>query len=182
MLGDVGRLQLLRGAHQHARHVERHVAHPHHGGAAGGEGKVGVHVGVAVVPGHELGRAERSRQVLAGDPHGAVGERAGGEHHGVVQPPHIGEGQIGPELHVAQEPDPWILRDALERPGDPLDTGVIGRHAMTEEAVGHGQAVDQIHDHAAPGLVVGIAPVQQCLAGVDTGRAGPDHGHTERRT
>ena len=94
----------------------------------------------------------------------------------------IGGADVAAELDGAQKPHPIGFEGAGQRIRHRLDRGVVGGHAVAQQAVRGGQAVDQIHDHAAPGLVVGIAPVQQCLAGVDTGRAGPDHGHTKRRT
>ncbi len=77
VVGDVGRAQLVGAEHQQPRDVERDVAVADHDRPlrAEVEAAVGV-VGVAVVPGDELGRRVRAGQLLARDPHPPVGRRA----------------------------------------------------------------------------------------------------------
>ena len=66
-----------RGQREHPRDVDRDVAVPDHDRALAGEVELEVlEVGVAVVPGDELGRGPRAGQVLARDPEPPVGLRA----------------------------------------------------------------------------------------------------------
>ena len=177
VLGNVGGLQLLGGAHEHPRDVQGHVADPHHGGALGGEVPLGVGVGVAVVPGHELGRPVGAGEVLAGDAHRAVREGAGGEDDGVVVATDVLEGDVGAEMHVAEEADARVLADLPQVIGDALDARVVGRDAVAQEAERHGQRVEQVHHHL---LLVLVGPGQQGVAGEHSGRARTDHGDAER--
>ena len=178
VVGDVGVGQLLGGPHEHARHVQGHVAHAHHGRAFSGQVPVRRHVGVAVVPGHELRRAVGAGQLLAGDPQLPVCQGSGCEDHRVVVRAQVLEGDVRAEVHVAQEADAGVLADLPEGAGDALDPRVVGGDPVPQEAVGDGQRVEEIHDDLAAALV---GPVQQGLAGVDAGGAGAHHGDADRR-
>ena len=85
-IGRVRRRQLLLGQREHPRDVERNVAVADHDHALSRqvEGEV-LEVGVAVVPGDELGRRPRALEVLARDPELAVGLRAEGVDDRVVE-------------------------------------------------------------------------------------------------
>jgi len=92
MVGGVRGRELLRREHQHARHVQRHVAvsdyHRALGTGATDRGReveleVGV-VGVAVVPADELRRRMRAGKLFAGYAERAVRRRAGGVYDRVV--------------------------------------------------------------------------------------------------
>src|SRR5579884_2666606 len=81
----VGRRELLRREREHPRDVERDVSVPDHDCTLDREVELErLEVGMAVVPGDELGRRPRSRQVLARDPHPPVGLRADGVDDRVV--------------------------------------------------------------------------------------------------
>ena len=83
---SVGR-ELLGRERQHARDVERDVAVPDHDRPLAGEVERQVlEVGVAVVPGDELGRRPGAGQVLAGDAELPVGLRADRVDDRVVEP------------------------------------------------------------------------------------------------
>ena len=73
MVGGVGGRDLVGVQHEHPRDVDRDVAVADHDRARGAEVElvVGV-VGVAVVPGDELGGAVRAGPVLARDPEPVV--------------------------------------------------------------------------------------------------------------
>ena len=62
-------------------------------------------VGVAVVPGDEVGGAVGAVEVDAGDVEGAVGVGAGGEDDGVVEVAQVVEVDVGAVVDVAEEPD-----------------------------------------------------------------------------
>ena len=177
VLGDVGCLELLRGAHQHPRDVQGHVAHAHHGGPPGGQVPLGVDVGVAVIPGHELGGAVRPGQVLAWDAHRAVRECAGREDHRVVVAAQVLERDVGAEVHVAEEADARVLADLPEVVGDALDARVVGGDPVPKQTERHGQCVEQVH-HDLVGVLVG--PGQQGVAGEHAGRSRADHGDADR--
>ena len=68
VVGRVGRRELVGVEHEHARDVDRHVAVADHDRAAAGEVELVARVlGMAVVPGDELGGRVRAGAVLAGD-------------------------------------------------------------------------------------------------------------------
>ena len=77
VVGGVGDRDLVGVEHEHPGDVDGDVAVADHDRARGGQIElvVGV-VGVAVVPGHELGRRVRARPVLARDPEPVVDRRA----------------------------------------------------------------------------------------------------------
>jgi hypothetical protein len=82
----VRRRELVRRQREHARDVERDVAVADHNGPLGVQVELELlEVGMAVVPGDELGGRPRPGQVLAGNPEPAVGLRADGVDHGVVE-------------------------------------------------------------------------------------------------
>ena len=177
VLGDVGRLELLRGAHEHPCHIQRDIAHAHHSGALGGQVPLRVDVGVAVVPGDELGGAVRADQVLSGDAHGPVGEGAGGEDRRVIVAAQVLEHDVGAELHVAEEADAWVRTDRVQGVGDALDTRVVRGDAVPQETEGHREGIELV-DHDL--LLVLISPVQQRFTGVHAGRTRADHGNSQR--
>ncbi len=180
VLGDVGGLQLLGAAHQHACHVQGDVADAHHGRALGGQRPLGVRIRVAVVPGHELGGPVRPLEVLARDAEPTVRERPRGEDDRVVEAVHVVQGEVAAELDVAEEPDARVGGDPLQRAGDALDAGVVGGHAVPQQTVGDREPVDEVHHDPASGGIPIVTPVQQCFAGVHPRRPGAHDGHTER--
>ena len=101
-------------------------------------------VGVAVVPGGELGRRMRAGAVLAGDPEAVVGRRADRVHNRVVALAQLGA------RHVAAERDPAEDAKRLVRGGlcvharDRLDLRVVGRDACTYQPEWRRQLVVEI--------------------------------------
>jgi hypothetical protein len=129
----------------HPRDVESHVPVPDHDRALDREveGDLLV-VGVAVVPGDELGGGPRAGQVLAGDAEPAVGLRADGVDDGVVQAHEVLVEQVAAHLDVAEEPEAGLVGDPLEGTRDRLQLGVVGRDAEPDEPPRRGQALDQV--------------------------------------
>ena len=85
MVGGVGLLELLAGEGEHPGDVGGDVAVADHHDALAVEVELALgEVGVAVVPGDELGGRVRAGKVLAGDPELAVGAGAVGADDRVV--------------------------------------------------------------------------------------------------
>ena len=85
MGGDVGLLELVRRAHEDARHVDRHVADADDSRPLRREIELAVAVvGMGVVPGDELSGGVTAGEVLTGDAHVTVGLCPGGEDHLVI--------------------------------------------------------------------------------------------------
>jgi hypothetical protein len=85
VVGDVGTGELVRGLGQDPGDVDRHVPDADHHCGVAVERRVEVDVvGVAVVPGHEVGGREAAREVLARDAEAPIAGRPVGEHDGVV--------------------------------------------------------------------------------------------------
>ena len=175
IVGDVGRGQLFRRPAEHARHVDGHVADADHGRALLREIELTVSVvGVAVVPGDELGGRMAPLEILAGNPHAPVGLGAGGVDDLVVVPAEIGHRDVLAQLDAAVKAEPRVGRDLVEGGGDGLDLLMVGGDAGAHQPVGGRQAVDHVDlDHAAVLL-------QQMVGRVVAGRAGADDGNSQR--
>jgi hypothetical protein len=81
-------------------------------------------VGVAVVPGDELGRRVRSRQILAGNPDPPVGRGPDRVDDNVAVLDEICTLHVRAELDAAEEPNAFVPRRLLERARDGLDVGM----------------------------------------------------------
>ena len=112
--------------------------------ACGLEVPVARGVGVAVVPGDEVGGAERALEVDAGDVEVAVGAGAGREDHRVVELLQVVELEVGAVVDVAEEADVVVGQDALERLDDLLDARVVGRDAVADQAERRGVAIEDV--------------------------------------
>ena len=153
MVGDVGLGQFLGRAGQNPGHVDGHVADADDRDIFGVEVEMAVaEIGVAVEPGHELGRGVAIDQVFAGDPHSPVRLGPGGEGHGVVVPPELVDGNVPPDLDVAEESESGAGGDFVETPGHRLDLLVVGRDAEPHQPVGHREPFVEIHGDGPLGL------------------------------
>jgi hypothetical protein len=149
---DVGALELGDAAREDARHVGGDVAVADHDGPRRRQVELAVAiVGVAVVPGHELGGRPAAGQVLAGDPERLVGLRAGGVDDGGVVLHQLGVRDVGADLHVAEEPTAASQRLALEAIVEPLDLLVVGRHAGAQQSPRRRQPLVQVDLDVAGG-------------------------------
>ena len=173
-VGRVGRRELLGRQREHPRDVDRDVPVPDHDRALAREVELEVlEVGVAVVPGDELGRRPRAGQVLAGDPEPPVGLRADGVDDRVVALAQLVVRHVAPDLDVAEEAEARPRSDLLERARDGLELRVVGRDAEPDEPPRRRQPLD----HVDLGRRFGG---QQGAGGVEAGRAGADDGDAER--
>jgi hypothetical protein len=129
LVGDVCRREQLRRRGEDAGDVDRHVAvaDDHHVRAGEVEAHV-VEVRMGVVPADELGRRVRARKLLARDPHAPVRPRSGRVDRRVVVVGEIGVGHVAAELHVPEEAEVRVGRDAVVDPGHGLDLLVVRRH------------------------------------------------------
>ena len=150
MGGDVGGEHLVAGLGEHAGDVERDVADAEHGDVLGLERPGARDVGVGVVPGDEVGGAERPGQVLAGDAEVAVGHGAGGDDDGVVELAQLLELDVDAEVDVAEEADLGVGEHALQRLDDLLDPRVVGRDAVADQAEGGGQPLEDVDRDVRP--------------------------------
>ena len=91
-------------------------------------------VGMAVVPGDELGRGVAARQVLAGDPHAPVGLGTGRVDDLVVVGAQVGDVHVLAELDAAEEAEPRMRGDLVEGRRHRLDLLVIGRDPGPHQA------------------------------------------------
>ena len=128
---DLGRQQVVGVLGEDAGDVERDVAGAEHGDLAGLERPGARDVGVAVVPGDEVGRAVGPGQVDAGDVEVGVADGAGGEDHGVVELAQVVELEVDPVVPTLasrrMSPRSSTLRSATMIC---LMPGVVGRHAV----------------------------------------------------
>ena len=101
---------------EHPRDVEGDVAVPDDDRALVGEVELEVlEVGVAVVPGDELGRRPRSGKVFARNAQSPVGLRADRVDDRVVERRELVVRDVAPDLHVAEEAKARPSGDLLER-------------------------------------------------------------------
>ena len=165
--------ELLRSQRQHARDVEGDVSVPDHDRALDVEVEREVLVvGMAVVPGDELGRGPRTREVLAGDGEPPVALRADGVDHGVVEADEVGVVEVAADLDVADEAEPRTVGDLLERARDALQLRVVGRDPEPDEPPRRRQPLDHVH-------LDGLLGSEQRAGGVEAGRPRADHGDAQ---
>jgi hypothetical protein len=116
-IGRVRLLELAARERQHPGDVERDVPVPDDDRTPPREVELQVlKVGVAVVPGDELGRGPRAGQVLPGNAEPTVGLGAHGVHDSVVEARELVLRDVSPHLDVAEEPEAGPFGDLLERP------------------------------------------------------------------
>ena len=140
VVGDVGLGELVAREGEHARHVGGHVAVAHHDRALGGEVELELAVvGVAVVPGHELGGGPAAGKVLARNAHAPVGLGADGVDHGVVALGEVVVREVAAEFDVAVEAELGVLGGLLVDAADRLDVRVVGGHAARTRPHGVGR-------------------------------------------
>ena len=174
LVRGVGAGELLGGQGEHARHVDRDVPDADHDRPLDAEVEAeAVEVGVAVVPGDELGGRPRPRQVLTRDAEPAVGLRADGVEDGVVEPGEILVEEVAADLDVAEEAEAGTIGDLLERPRGGLDLRVVGGDAEADEAPRRREPLEHVDldRHAAS---------EQGARGVEARRPGADDRDAER--
>ena len=145
MIGGVGDRKLRRRQREHPRDVDRDVA------GSDDDRMLALQVdlqpavvGVAVVPGDELGRGMRAAQLLARDPEPPVDRRAERVQDDVVVLEQLAAGDVAAELDMPEEPEALVLGGLVVRAGDRLDLRVVRGDARPHESVRRGQAVVEV--------------------------------------
>ena len=176
-LGDVGRdLRLehvLSVLGEHARHVQRHVAHADDGHLPGLKRPRARIVRVSVVPGHEVRRAVGLRQIHARNVQRMIAIGTGRDHDRVVVVAQVVDAHVSAHLNVAEQPNVTALQDLVERDNDLLDARVIRRDAVAHQPIGGRKPLEEIDVDLEPRL-------RQDVGGVDAGGTSADDGDVER--
>src|SRR3954465_11705534 len=102
-------------------------------------------VGMAVVPGDELGRRPGPRELLAGDPEPPVRLRAEGVDDRVVELDEVAVRDVAPDLDVPEEAEARLLRNPLERARNALQLGMVRRPPEPHEAPRRRQPLEHVH-------------------------------------
>ncbi len=170
--------QFVRVLHQHAGHVQGHVAVADDGDFLGVQRPFAGHIRVAVVPGHEVGPAEGSVEFDARNVQVSVLDGAGGEDHGVVEGAEIVEFQVAAVGHVAEEPDIAAVQDLVQGVDDALDARVVRRHAVADQAVGRRVGLEQV-DADFEVAALDLVGLGQDVRGVHACRSGADNRDAE---
>ena len=171
----VGRRELLPGQREHPRDVEGDVAVPDDDRALVREVELEVlEVGVAVVPGDELGGRPRAGKVLAGDAEAPIGLRADRVDHGVVERRELVVRDVASDLHVAEEAKARTRGDLLERARHGLELRMVGRDPEPDEPPRRRQPLDHVD------LDARVLAREQGAGRVEGGRPGADDGDTQR--
>ena len=127
-----------------ARDINRDIAHPDGSGRPHTGERLRPRIRVPGVPRDELPRRGRPRQVLPCDPELHVLTGPHGIHDRVVGGEQFLAGRVRAELHVPEEPHPRLLEGLRERRRHRLDARVIRRNAITQQAIGRRQPIDDI--------------------------------------
>jgi hypothetical protein len=141
---DLGAEQFLRVLDQHAGYVQGHVPVADHRNLLGLQRPLPRHVRVAVVPGHEVCPAEGALQLNARNVQVCILDGTRGEDDGVIEGAEVVQGQVPAVGHVAQEPDVAAVQDLVQGVDNPLDPGVVGRHAVADQSVGRRVRLEKI--------------------------------------
>src|SRR5262249_12122555 len=144
-----------------------------HGALAGQVEDASCVVRMAVVPGHELGRRPRPRQVLTRDAETPIRLRSYRVRNGVVVVLQLRGSHVAAHLDVPEEAEAGSGRDLLERARDRLDVRVVRGDAEADEPPGRRKPLDHVD-------LRGDSGVQQVTGGVEGCRPGSDYGDAER--
>ncbi len=129
-----------------------------------------------VVPADEVGGAVAAVQFDARDGEGCIPDRPGGEDHGVVMLLQVGQGDVAPVEHVAEQPDLAGVEHIPQRVDDALDARVVGRDAVPHQPVRRGELLEQVDGDVEVPL-----GLQQDVRSVDAGGSGAHDGEPEFR-
>ena len=175
VIGDVGFGQLLGRAAQDPGHVHGDVAHADDGYPFLGEIELAVAIiGMAVVPGDELGGRVAVLQIFPGDAHAPIRLRPRGIDDLVIVVAQLVDSDVAAELHAPEEAKPRVRGDLVEGNRDVLDLLVVGRNAQAHEPIRGRQTVEHVHLDDDPVLA------QELVGGVVPGRPGTHDGDPKR--
>lgn len=151
------------------RHVERHIAGAEHRDRLGGERPGARRIGVPVVPGDEVGRAERAGQVDARDVESDIEVGPRGHDHSVVRGTQLVDLDVHADLDVAPQPDARVHEHLVQGIRDLADAGMVGRDAVADETIRCRELLEQVDR-------CGRHPVEQDVGRVDARGPRADDG------
>ncbi len=127
-------------------------------------------IGMARIPGDEVGGTHAAGELLTGDPQLTVVPRPGGVHDRVVVLEQLLAGDGAADPHIAEEPHPRIVEGAGQGAGDTLGLGMVRGDAVAQQPIGGGQRFEDVdRGH--------LIAFEQCLHRIDPARPGSDDGH-----
>lgn len=175
--GDFGGEQFVAGLGENACDVEGDVADAEDGDLLGLEGPGAGDVGVAVVPGDEVGGTVAAVEVDAGDVQCAVRVGSGGEDDGVVEATQVVEVDVGAVVDVAEQANLRLVEHLVQGGDDALDAWVVRGNAVANEPERGRHPLEEVDAHArSADIVVGL---HERVGGVDACRSGTDDGDAE---
>ena len=101
-------------------------------------------VGMAVVPGDEVGGGVAARQVLPWDAERVAAARADRVHDDVVPVQQVGGRHVLDESDAAGEAERAVRGDLVEHPRDRLDLRMIRCHACANQAERRGEGIEEV--------------------------------------
>ena len=171
----VGRSELILRQREHPRDVESDVPVPDDHGAFVREVELELlEVGVAVVPGDQLGGRPRAGEVLSRDTQPTVGLRADRIDDCVVERSELVLRDVPSHLHVAEEAEARPRGDLLERARHGLELRMIRRDPEPDKPPGRGQPLDHVD------LDLRILARKQSRCRVEGGRPGAHDPDAQR--
>jgi hypothetical protein len=175
VVGNVGGGELVRSAAEYSRDVDRDIADADHDGPLAVEIEVVIdEVGMAVEPGHELGRGVAAAKVLPRDAQSPVRLRPRREDALVIKALDVRPQKILSVLDVPEEPESRVAGKAVVDGRDVLDLLMVRSDSVAHQPERRRQAI--VHVDLDTRLIVR----QQGLDGVETGGARADHRNAQR--
>ncbi len=159
--------------------VECHVAVADDGDLPSFQRPGAFHVGVAVVPGHEIGAAEGTVELDAGNRKISVPDGARREDDRIIETPEIGQCQVPAVVDVAEETDVAAVQHLVQGVDDPLDPRVVGGDTVPDEAVRCRILVEKV-DTDLEVASLDLVGLRQDVGGVDACRPGADDRDPQR--
>ena len=164
-----------RRQREHPRDVEGDVAVPDDDRALVREVELEVlEVGVAVVPGDELGGRPRSGKILAGDAQTTVGLRADRVDDRVVERRELVVRDVASHLARCRRSGSRDARRSSRTPETVFSCGMVGCDPETDEPPRRRQPLDHVD------LDSGVFAREQCAGRVERGGPGADDRDTQR--
>ncbi|SKV85837.1 Uncharacterised protein [Mycobacteroides abscessus subsp. abscessus] len=133
--GNLGAELFIGGLGQHSGDIERDISGAEDRNTRGRQRPVPGDVGVAVIPGHEVGGTIAFREVDAGDIEPPIGAGSGREDHRVVEPAQLRKLDIGAVMNVSDEADLIAGEHPAQCLDDLLDTWMVRGHSVTHQSV-----------------------------------------------
>jgi len=172
IVGHVRPGEFLRGAAEDTGDIDGHVADADDGDALLGEVERQVpEVGMAIIPGDELGRRVAAGEGFSRNTQGAIGLGARRVADQVVELVEVLDGQVSAELYVAKESEAGVLGRFVVLAHDRFNLLVVRSDTPAHESIRGGEAIEKVHFNG------GI--LEEVGRGVKTGGAGANDGYAK---